>query len=181
MSSPEIAELLVIDEVVDRGLFPTYRAGGIGLQIESRDFHGEGVEAQEPPGQCVTFAQDNFYGLYRLNDPYESRQNTQDTGLLAVRGHFGRRGLRVETAIARAVAGIKDGGLTLKLKDASMNIGLLGHHAGVVYKVTGREIVTAIDHDVVVFDDIHDIFRGQLFLVRDVADIWVECLNSLLG
>ncbi len=49
MGFPEIAEFLVIDELVDRRLFPAHRAIRIPLEVQRSDLHGECVEAQEFP------------------------------------------------------------------------------------------------------------------------------------
>ncbi len=66
MGFPEIAELLIIDELVDRRLFAAHRAIRILLEVQRSDLHGECVEAQEFPNQSIAFPQDEFDSLKGL-------------------------------------------------------------------------------------------------------------------
>ncbi len=72
MGFPEIAELLVIDELVDRRFFPTDWAIWILLEVQRSNLHGEGIEAKEFPNQGVAFLQDELNGLEGLYGSYET-------------------------------------------------------------------------------------------------------------
>ncbi len=72
MSFPETAELLVIDELVDRRFFPADRAIRILLEVQRSNLHGEGIEAKEFPNQGVAFPQNELNGLKGLYGSYET-------------------------------------------------------------------------------------------------------------
>ncbi len=72
MGFPEIAELLVIDELVDRRFFPADRAIRILLEVQRSNLHGEGIEAKEFPNHGVAFTKDELDGLKGLYDSYET-------------------------------------------------------------------------------------------------------------
>ena len=53
-------------------------------------------------------------------------------------------------------------------------------HAGVVEQVARREVVGAVDDDVVAGDDVEDVVGGQPGVVRDDVDVGVQRDDRLL-
>ena len=62
----------------------------------------------------------------------------------------GGGGSRIEAAIARAVLGREHRRLSVEAEDAAVHVRLPEQHAGVVHQVARREVVGAVDDDVVV-------------------------------
>ena len=60
-----------------------------------------------------------------------------------------------------------------------MDVGLAGHHAGIVHQIAGGEVVAAVHHDVVVLDDLHDVLGGEPLRDRDHVDVRVQPLERL--
>ena len=62
-----------------------------------------------------------------------------------------------------------------------MNDGLLQQYASVVHQVAGREIVAAVDDQIVILEDVDDVVPRQTRLIGDHLDIGIQVLERLLG
>ena len=76
--------------------------------------------------------------------------------------------------IARSAGRVEDGRLAVKAEDAAVDVGLVHQDAGVVDQITGREVVRAVDDDVVGLEDVADVFRGESCLVKVELDVGVD-------
>ncbi len=106
----------------------------------------------EAPNERFANADDQLDRLDGLHDADDAGQHTKHAAFGAARNHARRRGFRIQATVARPLKMRgKDGGLALKTEDGTVDIRLLQEHADIVGEVAGREIVRAIDDDVVVF------------------------------
>ena len=116
----------------------------------------------------------------RLHTADESGQHPEYAGFGTTRSHPRRWWLGKQAAIARAVGRIDHRDLALKLEDRAIDEHLLGHDAGVVNEIAGREIIAAVHYDVEVVDNAHDIFGREALLELDDIDIGVERVQGQL-
>ena len=116
--------------------------------------------------------------LYHSNDP---GQNSQDAGLTS-RRHHPRRGWGGEqAAVARASMRLEHTGLAFKLEDAAMHHRLAGEESGIVDQIARREVIAAIDDDVIVLKDSHDVIHRQTLVMDAHLDIRIERVDRLFG
>src|SRR6185312_10622161 len=99
------------------------------------------------------------------------------TGNHAGRGRFG-----IETTIARpAKMGRENAGLAFETENGTVDIRLLEQDAGVVGQVTGREIIGAVDDDIILGDDLHRIFAAETCVMDDNFTGWIDAEDGFLG
>ena len=58
---------------------------------------------------------------------------------------------------------------------------LLRHNAGVIDEKLCRKIIGAVDHEIIVFHEIHDILAGDECPIRIDLDIRIDCFHGLLS
>src|SRR5208283_421975 len=73
----------------------------------------------------------------------------------------GRRRLRIQAAIARPILVSKHRGLAFEAKNGAIHVRLLQQYAGVVHQVACRKIVSAVDNDVVILQDVQCILARE--------------------
>src|SRR5205814_5854161 len=88
-----------------------------------------------------------------------------------------RRG--VKTAIARTVARIEDRDLPLEAEDRAEDVRLAEDRAGVVDEIACREVVGAVEDDVVVAKDVERVVGGQDDVVCDHLDVRIQIAKML--
>src|SRR6202035_2554828 len=93
----------------------------------------------------------------------------------------GGRRLRVEAAVAGAVVRPEHGRLAVETVDRAPHVRLVQQHARVVHQVAGREVVRAVDDQVVRLEDLHHVVRVKPRLVQDDLDGPVGLFDRLLG
>ena len=76
-----------------------------------------------------------------------------------------RRGLWIEAAVARPVLGVEYAYLALEAEYAPIHVWFAHEHAGVVHQVSCGEIVGAVDHYIVIFNNIHGVLRCEHFVI----------------
>ena len=76
---------------------------------------------------------------------------------------------------------MKHRGVTVELVDTAVDVRLAGQHAGVVHQVPCREIVAAVDDDVVILDDLHDVVGHEAGFMEDHVAVGVQVVDRLLG
>src|SRR6185503_5727995 len=72
----QTAELLVVDQLVDRRVVAAHRTVRIAPQLQRIDLHGQRVEVQQPANQAIALAENQFHGLKRFDDADQSWQYT---------------------------------------------------------------------------------------------------------
>ena len=120
-------------------------------------------------------------GLVDLDRADRRAQHAEHAALGAGRHHAGRRRLRVEAAVARPVLGPEHRGLAVEPVDRAPDVGLAQQHGRVVDEVAGREVVGAVDDQVVGLEDLEDVGRVEPLLVQHDLDVGVGLLDRLLG
>ena len=71
--------------------------------------------------------------------------------------------------------------LPLPAKDGPVDVGSAQKHAGVVDEVAGREVVRAVDDDVVPLQDLERILGGETLGVADDLDVRVDVVEPVGG
>ncbi len=101
----------------------------------------------------------------------------QHPGLGTGRHLARRRGLAVDAAVTRVVAGLmglEGGDLAVEAQDGAAHQGLLGEIAGVVDQETGGKVVAAVGDHVVVRNQVEGVAGFDPALVGDEADVGVD-------
>ena len=81
---------------------------------------------------------------------------------------------REEAAVAGAPGRREDRGLPLEPEDAAVDVGPAAEHAGVVHQVPGREVVGAVDHEVVAGDSSSAFSRTRRTRWASISHVRVE-------
>ena len=114
------------------------------------ELHLQGVINEQSIRQGFPNPEDFLDRLGCLKDADRSGQHAQHASFLAVRHESGRRRLRVEASVAGiAFVGLDGGQLALKPEDAAGDERPLGEVTGVIQQESRREIVGAIQDDVI--------------------------------
>src|SRR6201996_7355556 len=139
------AEGLVVDQLGDRRVLAADRAVRVLVDFDRAVVHLQGVVDHQTPGEAVADAGDQLDRLVDLDRADRRAEHAEDAALGAGRDHAGRRGLRVEAAVAGAVVRPKDARLAVEPVDRAPDVRLVQQHGGVVHQVAGREVVRAVD------------------------------------
>ena len=108
MGLRDIAELLVIDEFVNRWFLPADRAIRILPEVQRSNFHGKGVKAKEFSHKILALPQDELDGLEGLYGSDETGQYTKNPGLGTAWSHSRRRWFGIEATIAGTLTRVED-------------------------------------------------------------------------
>ena len=163
--SSNSAKLFVVDQLMDRTMVAANRARRILAQPQFAEAHSQRVKEQEPADQRFADAEDQLDRLHGLNRADDAGQNAQHAAFGARRHQARRRRFGIEAAVARPPGIAEDGGLAFKPEDRAVDIGLAQQHAGVVDQIARREIVGAVDDDVVIAEQVEGVLAGQARLV----------------
>ena len=145
----DAAELFVVDQLGDRRVRAAHRAVRILPELQLAEPHPQRVVDQEPADQRLADAGDQLDRLGRLDDADDARQHAEHAAFGAARHEPGRRRLRIQAAIARTVLGREHRRLPLEPEDAAVGVRLAEQHARVVGQIARREVVGAVEDDVV--------------------------------
>ena len=77
----QAAKLFVVDEFGYGRGFAANRALRIATKLHGVDFHGEGIQMQEPAHKASSSPQDQLYRLNRLNAADQTGQDAKYAGL----------------------------------------------------------------------------------------------------
>ena len=91
------------------------------------------------------------------------------------------RRLREDAPIARPVPLPPHRHLTVEAEDRAPDVRLAQQDTGVVDEVARREVVGAVDDDVVVADDVEGVARVERHVVTDDLDVRVDAMDGGLG
>eukprot|EP00964_Phaeocystis_antarctica_P140673 scaffold105543_cov78-Phaeocystis_antarctica.AAC.7 len=139
-----------------------------------------GVAHEQPPREHLRLAaaEEDLQCLGGLQHADDAGEDADDARLRA-RGHrAGRRRLGEEVAVVGAAAVVEDRELALKPLHGAVDQRLAAEHAGVVDEVARREVVRAVDHQVVRPHQLQRVRRVQPQLVRDDADERVDLSDA---
>src|SRR5262245_48154172 len=175
------AELLVIDERLDGRVVAAHRAARVAANLEFLELHLESVIEHEPADERRAFAQDNLDRLGRLDAADEAGEYAQDASFSAARHFARRRRLGIQAAIAWSRGRREYRRLAIEAKDAAVDVRLLEQHAGIVDQIARREVVGAVDDDVVGLEKLQGVGRAQPRLVEVELDFGIDGLELVFG
>ena len=174
------AKGLVLDQPGNGGVLSAGRALAVTPEFEFSEFQVERIEEEQAVQKREALAKDEFEDFGGLDEADDAGHDAEHAGLRAT-GHEPRRGRFWEkTAIAGAaqVRG-QDAGLAFEAEDGAIDVGFLEQHAGIVGQVAGREIVTAIGHEVVGSNEFEGILAGQARGVQDDFHVRIDAGESV--
>src|SRR5437870_9461422 len=87
----------------------------------------------------------------------------------------------VEAAVARPRVRREDAYLALKLEDAAVHDRLPDQHRGIVHQVARGKIVRAVDDDVIVLEERHNVIYREALGIHAHLDIRVEGVERQRG
>src|SRR5262249_7722545 len=134
-------------------------------------------------------AEEKLHRLGCLEETDDARQDAEDARLRAARREMRRRRLGVEAAgtrsrcdaeLLRRLFGGEDRELAVEAEDRSVDDRLAEEHARVIDEVARREVVGAVDDDIVVAEDPIDVLARETLLDADDLHVGVEVLEDLL-
>ena len=126
-------------------------------------------------------AEQQLERLGRLQRAHDAGQHAEHAALGARRRQLGRRRLREEAAVARALVGLEHGQLALEAEDRGVHDRDAVAQAGVVEQVARREVVGAVDDHVDALEQPVDVLRRQPLAVGDHVHVGVQLLDALPG
>src|SRR5690242_8835938 len=174
----DATELIVVDQLLDL----VCTAGGairILAQPNGSEAHAQRVDEEQSPNEGLADAEyelDPFGGLDRSD---ETGQHAEHAAFGAARNEPGRRRLGEETAIARSLLESEDRCLSLETEDRPVDVGLAQQYARVVREIARREVIGAVDDDVVVANDVERVLGGETRLVGLDVDVRIHVANTL--
>ena len=156
------------------------RALRVAADLERAEALLERVVGEEAPDERFAEVEHELDGLERLDRTDDPGEHAEHAGLGARRRQLGRRRLGQQAAVARAVVGLEHRDLTLEPEDRPVHDGHALEERRVVQQVAGREVVGAVDDDVVAADDVDDVVGAEAHVVGDDVDVGVERGERLL-
>ncbi len=144
------------------------RAMRIARQAQFAERRRERIEAQQASDQRLADIEDQLDRLARLQQADDAGQHAEHAGLRAVRRIFGGRRLGKQAAVARRVRrrAIEHADLTGEAMHRAVHERNLQLPGRGVEQVARREIVGAIDDDIVSADQRFDIPGAQALVAR---------------
>ena len=156
------------------------RTRRIPAHLEFAELHLQSVEMNQPPDQRLADADDQLHRFDGLHHADDSRQHAEHAAFGAARHHPGRRRFGIEAAIARpAQARRKNRALAFKPEDRAVDVRLVEEDTNIVGEIAGREIVGAVDDDIVVFDDLDGVVAAEHGVVKDDMDVGIDILDAI--
>src|ERR1035437_4483106 len=158
------AELIVVNQFADGTIHAADWALRVLAQVQLPKAHAERVHQQQAANQWFTRPEGELDDLGRLNHAQQSGKNAKHAAFGARWHQPRRRRFWIETAIAGAMLGGKDAGLTFEAKDGGANVRLPGEHTSVVHQIACGKVVSAIGDHVELAKDAECIGAGKLCL-----------------
>src|ERR1700730_7280637 len=178
----QAAKLLVVNQFMNSGVLATDRAIRILAHLEFTKPHFQSIETDQPPDERLTNPKDQLRCLDRLHHTDHSGQYPKHPALGTTGNHSRWRRLWKHTPITgTAEVWGKNGALTIKPENRSVDVRLLRQNTNVVGKVPGRKIIGTIDNKVIIFDQLHRVVATENTVVQVDLHIRVNRLDSVLS
>src|SRR6185295_7837329 len=175
----DAAELLVVDQPRLRGVLRADRAAGVLLELELAEAQPERVEQHQTADQRLADAHDQLDHLVRLERADDSGQHAEHTALRARGDETGGRRLGEEAAVAGSARAPEDRDLAFEAEDRAVDVRLAEQDAGVVDQIAGGEVVRAVDHQVVIAEEVERIARIEPQVVGDDLNVAVDAAQAV--
>src|SRR5436189_571711 len=174
-SGGDAAELLVIDQPRDGRLFATHGAVGVPADLHLLEVHMQSVVQEEASLERIALPRRDLDRLGRLDRADHTRKDPEHATLGAARdGARWRRGREQASVTGGLLPRHEDRGLALELVDRAVDERLAHELRRIVDEVTDREVVRAVDDDVVALEDLEHVRREKQRLVADHPDRGVD-------
>ncbi len=157
----DAAKLFIVDQFLDRRLLPANGTLRILTQLELAKLHGPRVKQQQTIDQQIFSTENNLDRFVRLDRADDPGQHAEHATFSTRRHKSGRRRLRIQAAVARALLGPEHARLPFKPEDRAVNIWLAAQHTRIVDEITCGKVVSAIDDDVVVAKEPHRVVTRE--------------------
>ena len=105
-------------------------------------------------------------GLVGLERSDRAGHDAEHAAFGTRRHHAGGRRLGIEAAVARTMLGPEDTCLPVEPIDRSPDVRLAEQHGRVVDEIPRGEVVGAVDDEVVLAEDLHDVGRVEALFVK---------------
>ncbi len=125
------------------------RAVRILRQRDDAELHPQRVIHEKAAHERLADPEDQLDRLGGLDGSDDTRKHAEHAAFGATRDEAWRRGLGMETAIARTVRRGEHRCLPFETRDAAVGVRAARKDAGIVDEITRREVVGAVDYDVV--------------------------------
>lgn len=170
----------VIDEVVDGGMFATEltRCSLAGLDVV--ELHGLGIEGEQTVGEQFAHFCEVFECLCRLYGAEHASYSSQHTSLRTC-GHSPWWWRFLEHASVARCTGQVSESLSGEAQNASVGEWFASHDTRIVDEKLDREVVSAVDNEIVFPDDVESIGRVEKLMEGVNLHVGVDSLNFLLG
>ncbi len=152
---------MVVNQLMYRRMIAAHRAFRIAAQFQLAEAHSQSVVKQQAADQRFAQAQDQLHGFGCLDQSDRARQDAQHAAFGAARNQTRGRRFGIKAPVARPTRVGEDRRLPLETENRAVHVGLFQQHASVVDQITSGEVVGAVDHHVVVFDDVERVFAGD--------------------
>src|SRR5215204_5020750 len=114
MCPAALAELDLVDVIGDGGILSADGTRGVAAQGNLGESRLEGVEEEEPAHERLADPKCKLERLARLERADDAGEDAEHAAFGAARGELGRRRLRKEAPVARALVGLEHGRLALE-------------------------------------------------------------------
>ena len=150
----------------------------VAADLEFVKTAGQRIVHEHPAGQRFAQAEDQLQHLGGLERADHPGDGAEDSDLLAARDQPGRRRLGEQAAVAGVIVPVlprpEGRDLALEAQQGAGDQRFACEKAGVVEQIAGREIVRAVDDDVVIRDQPFGVGRGQPLLDPDDRDFRID-------
>ena len=144
---------------------PQTGQSGIAAQPHLVERRVERVEQDQAADRGLADAEQQLERLARLQRAHDARQHAEHAALGARRRELGRRRLREEAAVARALVRLEDRELALEAEDRGVHDRDAVAQARVVEEVARGEVVGAVDDHVDALEQPVDVLGRQALAV----------------
>ena len=172
---------MVIDEGGNCPVLAANGALGVLAQLQFAEPHAERVVQQQASHQRLADPDDQLHRFRGLDQPDGARQNPQHAAFGAAWHQARRWWLGEEAAIAGAISRAEDRGLSFESEDRTVNVRFAEQDAGIVGEIAGGEVVGAIDHDVVLANDVERIGCREPRFVQLGPDVRIDVRDAVAG
>ena len=136
----------------------------------------------QPAEKGISGANEKLDRLDGLEHSDDSGKDPKHTRLRAIRHRAGRRRFGEEAAVARATEmRRKNRALALETRNRAVNERLFQKNTDIVAQIARREIVRAVENQIVGFHDLHRCFGIEADIVEFDANIRVGFEKTLAG
>src|SRR5437588_2936236 len=173
------AELLVVNQLAYRRRLPAHGARRVFPQLQLAEAKLPRVEQEQTIDERVASAEYELDRLVRLYRADDAGQHAEHSAFGARRDEAGRRRLWIKATVARAPRGPENARLPLEAKDRAVDVRLAREHARVVDQIACREVVCAVNDNVVIAYEFQRIVARQTRLVSLYLHVRVDVAQTV--